>query len=96
MPAYVFIKSHQRSSLSLPVDAVLRGAEAAIVWVQTKANTFESRMIKTGLETEGHIEITEGLHIGDIVVISGAYLINSEYIFQRGTVPMAEMEMDKK
>jgi Cu(I)/Ag(I) efflux system membrane fusion protein len=45
--------------------------------------------VKTGAELEDRIEITSGLKEGDIVVISGAYLLHSEYVFRKGTEPSA-------
>lgn len=93
MPAYVILKSRQHHSLSLPVDAVIRDANGASVWVKTGKNNFENRMVETGLEADEFIEIKSGLQEGDIVVISGAYLLNSEYIFKKGADPMAGMKM---
>lgn len=93
MPAYVFIKNPKHSSLTLPVDAVLRNANSASVWVQTAANTYKSKMVETGLETGDVIEIRSGLQSGEVVVTSGAYLLNSEYIFKKGANPMAGMKM---
>jgi len=93
MSAYVILKGGQRNVLSLPIDAVIRGADGAAVWVQTGANTFKIRMVTVGMESGDRIEITQGLQAGEAVVTSGAYLINSEYIFQRGASPMAGMKM---
>ena len=45
------------------------------------------------MDTGERIEIKSGLAEGDIIVISGAYLINSEYIFQKGATPMGGMKM---
>jgi Cu(I)/Ag(I) efflux system membrane fusion protein len=50
-------------------------------------------MVETGLENDGQIEIRSGLKQGDVVVTSGAYLINSEYIFRKGANPMAGHDM---
>ena len=93
MSAYVFLKSRQHSMLSLPIDAVLRDGKGATVWIQTGKNTYESRMVVAGMETGDRIEIKSGLKAGDIIVTSGAYLINSEYIFKNGANPMAGMKM---
>ena len=93
MPAYVILKSRKRNSLSLPIDAVIRDSKTASVWVKTNTDSFKNKMVETGLETDNRIEIISGLEEGDIVVISGAYLINSEYIFKRGTNPMEGMKM---
>jgi Cu(I)/Ag(I) efflux system membrane fusion protein len=52
-------------------------------------------MVETGQEGEGIIEIKSGLQPGDVVVTSGAYLLQSEYIFRKGATPMAGMDMSK-
>ena len=93
MQAYVVIKSRERNSLSLPIDAVIRDARGASVWVQTSGNKFKYKMVEIGIESNDRIEIKSGLQTGDVVVISGAYLLNSEYIFTIGSNPMAGMKM---
>ena len=57
MPAYVLLKNQQKSSLALPLDAVIRDAKGATVWVKTGSNTFKPKMVQTGMETEDRIEI---------------------------------------
>lgn len=88
MPAYVLLKSPQRQSLTLPIDAVLRDGKGATVWIQTSQNTFKSVMVQTGLESDERIEIKSGVAIGDVIVIRGAYLLQSEFIFKKGANPM--------
>jgi Cu(I)/Ag(I) efflux system membrane fusion protein len=89
MPAYVLLKSPQRQSLNLPVDAVIRDGKGATVWIQTGKNTFKSMMVQTGIESGDRIEIKSGLKEGDVVVLTGAYLLHSEYVFKKGADPMA-------
>ena len=89
MPAYVRVKGLVRSSLSLPTDAVIREKKGSTVWVQMANNTFGSRMVKTGIESNGMVEITHGLNPGDVVVVNGSYLLHSEFIFKRGADPMS-------
>lgn len=93
MPAYVLLKSPQRQTLTLPVDAVLRDGKGATVWIQTSQNTFKSVMVQTGLESDERIEIKSGVAIGDVIVIRGAYLLQSEFIFKKGANPMDGMKM---
>ena len=88
MPAYVVLKSRGGNALTLPIDAVLRNGQMAIVWVQTANNTYKRKMVETGLESGDRIEIKSGLQNGDVVVVSGAYLLNSEYIFKKGSEAM--------
>ncbi len=93
MPAYVYIKSRQRNALTLPIDAVIRDGKGSTVWMMTGKNTFKSKMVQTGLEVDDRIEIIGGLNAGDVIVTTGAYLINSEYIFKNGVNPMDGMKM---
>jgi len=90
MPAYVLLKSNAGNAMTLPVDAVLRDGQMAIVWVQTANNTFKRKLVETGQESGDRIEIKSGLQNGDVVVVSGAYLLNSEYIFKKGADAMKE------
>jgi Cu(I)/Ag(I) efflux system membrane fusion protein len=93
MPVYITISNKQRNSFTLPADAVLRDSKGATVWIQTKPGVYEIRMVKTGISENNIVEILSGLNTGDVVVTSGAYLLNSEYIFQHGADPMAGMKM---
>jgi Cu(I)/Ag(I) efflux system membrane fusion protein len=45
------------------------------------------------LESDDRIEIKSGLNAGDIVVVTGAYLLQSEYIFKKGVNPMSGHDM---
>lgn len=93
MPAYVVLKSQQHQSLTLPIDAVIRDSKGATVWIRTSEHSFKNKMVELGLETNDRIEITSGLEAGDVVVISGAYLLHSEYVFKKGADPMAGHNM---
>ena len=93
MSAYVYLSGAQHSSFTLPVDAVIRDSKGATVWIKTGKNTFKNKMVEVGAEADSRIEITSGLQPGDLVVITGAYLLNSEYIFKKGTNPMEGMKM---
>lgn len=90
MPAYVLLKSSAGNAMTLPVDAVLRDGQMAMVWVQTANNTYKRKEVETGLESGDRIEIKAGLQNGEVVVVSGAYLLNSEYIFKKGGDAMEE------
>jgi len=93
MPAYVLLKSPQRKTLTLPADAVLRDGKGATVWIQTSEKNYKSIMVEIGLESDDRIEIKSGLREGDIVVITDAYLLQSEYIFKKGANQMDGMKM---
>ena len=84
MPAYVILKSPARRMLSLPIDAVIRDGQGAKVWIQSASRQFRPVEVKTGQETDDRIEIVSGLREGDIVVVTGAYLLHSEWVFRKG------------
>ncbi|HEV7347310.1 efflux RND transporter periplasmic adaptor subunit [Telluribacter sp.] len=77
-------------ALTLPVDAVIRDGEGTHVWLETKPNIFEARTVKTGTENFSRVEITEGLQAGDVAVITGAYLLYSEFVLKKGKTPAGE------
>ena len=93
MPAFVTLKGKQLDAITLPSDAVLRAEKGVSVWVQTSNRSFASRMIKLVMEDGNQVQIKSGLQSGDIVVISGAYLLKSEYLFKNGANPREGMKM---
>ena len=93
MSAYITVKTGGVNALFLPLDAVLRDGKMAMVWIQTSQNKFKSVMVETGNESGNMIEIKSGIQQNDEVVTSGAYLLQSEYIFRKGANPMAGMDM---
>lgn len=70
--------------LAVPKSAVLL-EKMKTAWVLAHDNTFEQRMVETGIENKHWVEILSGLKQGEIVVTEGAYLINSEFILKNGT-----------
>ncbi len=80
-------------SMTLPIQAVLRDEQGDHVWVKTKKGTFIYRMVELGEENENNVLIKKGLAYDDEVVISGAYLLNSEFILKKGGDFMAGMNM---
>lgn len=79
----------KKGLLTLPVDALIRDGRGAHVWIETAKGKFQPRMVQTGEEDFTLVEITEGVEAGDKVVVTGAYLLYSEYILKKGADPMA-------
>lgn len=69
--------------LAVPKSAVLL-EEMKTVWIASNQNTFEQRMVETGIENKQWIEIVSGLAKGEVVVTEGAYLVSSEFILKSG------------
>jgi len=93
MSAYVYLNSDQKNTVALPIDAVMRNGKLAYVWIKTGNNKFKMQSVTIGAESGNQIEITSGLKTGDVVVTSGAYLLNSEYLLRNGGNSMEGMKM---
>ena len=93
MAAYITVETNGTNALALPIDAILQDGKMSMVWLQTSQNKFRSAMVETGIASGDMIEIKSGIKPGDIVVTSGAYLLQSEYVFRKGASPMAGMKM---
>ena len=85
MHAQLFLPLKQESrTIKLPLDAVLRDGHGAHVWIKTGNNKFAPRMVQTGAEDDTEIVISSGLTEGEEVVVSGAYLLYSEFVLKHG------------
>ncbi|KAA5544864.1 efflux RND transporter periplasmic adaptor subunit [Adhaeribacter rhizoryzae] len=89
MPATVSLLNTSEKQLLLPQEAIIRTQEGAHVWVKTGKNTFSPRLVSTGESGTNNIAIKSGLSAGDTVVVTGAYLLYSEYVLKNGNVLMA-------
>ena len=93
MLANISLQTEKKTAMALPVDAIIQDSKGANVWVRNANGIFENKMVTLGMQNSELVEITGGLKEGDIVVITGAYLLNSEYVFKRGANPMEGMKM---
>ncbi|MBO3272080.1 efflux RND transporter periplasmic adaptor subunit [Hymenobacter defluvii] len=92
MQANVNLAGPSSTALALPQDAVLRDSQGSYVWQQLNANNFRRLKVTTGPETDQTVAITGGLDAGVKVVVSGAYLLESEYALYQGADPMGGMD----
>jgi Cu(I)/Ag(I) efflux system membrane fusion protein len=79
MFAHVSIHADPRAGvLAVPRDAVIRDGEGERVILALGAGRFAPRPVVTGIESEGLVEILEGLAEGEEVVVSAQFLLDSE------------------
>lgn len=93
MQAMAQLTQSNIKGLYIPTDAVIREENASYIWVEKRPGVYQNIMVETGLETNGMIEIKSEIDPTKKVVISGAYAINSEYIFRKGSDPMEGHKM---
>lgn len=76
--ADVVFQVDQSNRLAVADESILMDAKGAYLVVAMGEGRFESRVIKTGLNSDGYTEITQGVNAGDAIVVSGQFLIDSE------------------
>ena len=84
MMAYINVKRNEKKTLVIPKSAILIGNMTS-VWVKTGEGMYENRMVQLGIQNKKEVEVINGLVNGDMIVTSGAYLLNSAWILKNGT-----------
>lgn len=89
MQAIIELSISENSNVfTLPVEAVIREEFGAHVWIMTDTGKFIPRIVQIGAENYDRVEITNGLKAGEVVVVSGAYLLFSEFRLKKGRNPI--------
>jgi membrane fusion protein, copper/silver efflux system len=83
MMAYVNIRRNEKKTLVIPASSLLVGTMTT-VWLRSPDGMYESRNIETGIRNKNEVEVIKGLEEGEIIVTSGAYLLNSAMILKKG------------
>ncbi len=73
-----FDSGAQQEALLIPSESVIRTGQRNIVMVDAGQAGFVATDIKTGRESDGMVEVLDGLAPGQKVVTSGQFLIDSE------------------
>jgi cobalt-zinc-cadmium efflux system membrane fusion protein len=64
-----------QNGLAVPRSAIVDDAGLSVVYVLSNGEAFLRRVIRTGVEEAGYVEVLDGLKPGDRVVTRGAYLV---------------------
>jgi len=70
--------------LSIPREAILHDSDGAHAIISLGEGRFSSRKITTGITAHGQTEILSGLQSGEIVVVSGQFMLDSETNLREG------------
>jgi len=65
-------------ALVMPASAVMDNGEVKVVYVQTDPGHFMPRRVKVGIRTNDQVQILDGLVEGELVVVDGNFLLDSE------------------
>lgn len=78
MYAQVALGGDARAALLVPSEAVIRTGTRTIVMLAKAKGRYRPAEVRTGREGGGQTEILEGLAVGEKVVASGQFLLDSE------------------
>ena len=85
----VTIFSDERQNvLIIPAEAVIRSGINAQVFLVRAPGKFDPVTVQVGLESNGYVEVIEGLNEGDVVVTSAQFLLSSESSLREATAKM--------
>ncbi len=63
---------------AIPANGVVREPDGTMAaWITTDRRRFTERIIKTGLRTDGQVQILDGLQRGELVVSDGAVFLSN-------------------
>jgi len=83
MMVYVNIKRNEKKTVVIPKSSILVG-NMITAWVKTGDGMYESRVIQLGVQNKKEVEVISGLKEGELIVTSGAYLLNSALVLKKG------------
>lgn len=76
------------NTVTIPSEAVIRSGARNQVFIVTSPGKFEPRLVRLGLASDGKIAIIEGIEVGEKVVTSAQFLIDSESKLREATAKM--------
>jgi Cu(I)/Ag(I) efflux system membrane fusion protein len=82
----------KRDILKISQQAVIVTGERHSVIVALGEGKFQPVDVKTGMRSQGEVEILSGLKLGDRIVLSGQFLIDSEANLQASFLRLSEAE----
>ncbi len=85
MFADVDLKISYGNQVVVPQEAVLDSGKQQIVFVAEGDGRFQPRRVTTGAKLDGKVVVLSGLKVGETVVTSGNFLIDSESRLQTAT-----------
>ncbi len=64
--------------LVIPRSAIIDTGRKKVVWLKEDERNYFSKEVKTGFESQGHVEIKDGLSLGEEVVREGNFLLDAQ------------------
>jgi len=73
-----FMDPRGEKALLIPTEAVIQTGKRTVVMLAEEGGRFRPVDVEAGIESDGQTEIRRGLKLGQRVVVSSQFLIDSE------------------
>ncbi len=83
-----------KNVLAIPRDALIRSGKSDRVVLDVGGGQFRSALVRAGVESGDYVEILSGLEVGQKIVVSGQFLIDSEASLSASFRRMGDAETD--
>jgi Cu(I)/Ag(I) efflux system membrane fusion protein len=74
----VTVTTQNKETLSVPAEAIIYYANKPRIIKRTNENTFQPVEVSLGIRSDGNVEVLKGLAVGDEIVASGQFMLDSE------------------
>ncbi len=81
--------------LVIPRSAVIDTGKRKVVWVKVTKKIFQAKIIRTGFESHGYIEVKKGLMADEEVVMDGNFLLDAQAQLFGGYEDMQQEKTNK-
>ena len=86
----------QINAVVIPSEAVIRSGSRNQVFVVRTPGKFEPRLVTLGLASNGQVAVLDGVKVGEEVVTSAQFLIDSESKLREATAKMLQATSEDK
>jgi Cu(I)/Ag(I) efflux system membrane fusion protein len=86
----------RRDVVAVPSEAIVRSGLREKVFVVREPGKFEPREVVVGVSSEGFTELREGIEVGEEVVVSAQFLIDSESNLREAAAKMQAIGSDSE
>lgn len=85
-----------RKEMTIPEEAVIYAGDKTMAIVQSPSGAFDSRTLNLGVKNKGYVQVLKGLKVGEKVVTSSVFLIDSESQLKEALSKMDKKKVGKK
>lgn len=85
-----------RKEMAIPEEAVIYAGDKTMAIVQDRTGKFDSRELNLGIKNKGYVQVLKGLKVGEKVVTSSVFLIDSESQLKEALSKMGKKMPGKK